>query len=65
MGGRGLFNCFFCFLFLLFFSLGKGYFNSLVCRVRDSSSAGQRMTYVSILVAYNSFLGGCENFGCK
>ena len=37
------------FLFLLFFCREKGYFNSLVGRVKDSSSAGQSMTYVSVL----------------
>ena len=30
-------------------------------RVRNSSSAGQSMTYVSILEAYNSFVGGWES----
>ena len=51
--------CLICFVyFLLFFSRGKGYFNSLVSRVRDSSSAGQRMTYVSVFGAYNNFMGG-------
>ena len=30
--------------FKLFLCMGKGYFNSLVGRVRDSSSAGQSMT---------------------
>ena len=42
------------------FCRGNGYFNSLVGRVRDSSSAGQSMTYVSVLGAYSSFVG----FGC-
>ena len=51
--------------FLLFFSRGKGSFNSLVGRLRDSSSAGQGMTYVSVLEAYNRFVGGWEDFGCK
>ena len=61
MGGRGLylvpfvlsvcFSFFFLFCFLLFFSRWKGYFNSLVDRLIDSSSAGQSMTYVSILEA--------------
>ena len=43
--------------FCLFFR-GKGYFNSLVGRVRDSFSAGQDMTYVSVLGAYSSFVEG-------
>ena len=30
-------------------------------RVRDSSSAGHSMTYVSISEAYNSFVGGWES----
>ena len=42
-----------CFFFLLFFCRGKGYLNSLVGRVRDSSSAGHSMTYV---------LGGLQQF---
>ena len=46
--------------FLLFFSSGKGYFNSLVGRVRDSSSADQGMTYAFILETYISFVGGQE-----
>ena len=40
---------------LLFFLRGKGYFNLYVGGVRDSFSAGQSMTYVSILEAYISF----------
>ena len=48
------------FFFLLFFSRRNGYFNSLVGWVKDSSSAGQSMTYVSVLGAYSSFVG----FGC-
>ena len=61
MGGRGLYlvpfvlsAClfvFFLFCFLLFFSRGKSNFNTLEDRVIDSSSAGQSMTYVSILEA--------------
>ena len=67
MGGRGLCLVPFALLvcFLLFFCRGKGYFNSLVGRVRDSSSAGQSMTYVSFLGAYNSVVGGWEDLGCK
>ena len=45
------------FFFLLFFSRRNGYFNSLVGWVKDSSSAGQSMTYVSVLGAYSSFVG--------
>ena len=61
MGGRGLYLVpFALFLFLFFyFSRGKVYFNSLVGRLRDSSSAGQGMTYVSVLEAYNRFLWEC------
>ena len=51
------------FFFLLFFCRGEGYFNSLVGRVRDSSSAGHSMTYV--LGAFNSFVGGWVDFGCN
>ena len=59
MGGRGLY-------FVPFvFCRGNSYFNSLVGRVRDSSSAGQSMTYVSFLGAYNSVVGGWEDLGCK
>ena len=72
MGGRGLylvpfvlfvsFSFFlFTFLFFIFFCC----FKSFVGRVRDSSSAGQSMTCVSILEAYSSFAGGWEDFGCK
>ena len=59
MGGRG------SYLVSFVFCRGNGYFNSLVGRVRDSSSAGQSMTYVSVLGAYNNFVGGWEDFGCK
>ena len=67
MGGRGLRLVPFVLFVsvLLFFCRGKGYFNSLVGRVRDSSSAGQSMTYVSFLGAYNSVVGGWEDLGCK
>ena len=68
MGGRGLYLVpfvLFVSFFLLFFCRGQGYFNSLVGRVRDSSSAGQSMTYFSILGAYYSFVGGWVNFGCN
>ena len=46
--------------FSLFFPRGKGYFILHFGRVRDSSSAGQSLTFVSILEAYISFEGGCE-----
>ena len=41
--------------FLLFFPRGEGCFILHVGGVRDSSSAGQSLTYVSILEAYISF----------
>ena len=47
------------------FYRGNGYFNSFVGRVRDSSSAGQTMTYVSFWGACNSVVGGWEDLGCK
>ena len=47
-------------VFLLFFPRGKGDFILHVSGVRDSSSAGQGLTYVSILEAYISFEGGCK-----
>ena len=50
----------FCVVFLLFFPRGKGYFILHVGGVRDSSSAGQSLTYVSILEAYISFKGECN-----
>ena len=61
-GGReGCVLSFFCVVFfLLFFPRGEGYFILQVGGVRDSSSAGQRLTYVSILEAYISFEGGLE-----
>ena len=46
MGGKGLYLVPFASFFLLFFCRGEGYFNSLVGRVRDSSSAGHSMPYV-------------------
>ena len=49
--------------FLFFFPRGKGYFHFLVGEVRDSSSAGQSMTYVFILEAYNSLEGMLEGLG--
>ena len=52
--------CFFC-LFVFFFVTfprRKGYFILHVGGVMDSSSAGQGLTYVSILEAYISFEGG-------
>ena len=54
---------YFC-LFLLFFCRGSGYFNSLVGRGRNSSSAGQSMTF-SVLGAFNSFVGGWVDFVCN
>ena len=62
-GREGLALSSFCLVsfFLLFFSRGKGYFNFLMGRVRNSSSAGQSMIYVSILEAYNSFVGRWES----
>ena len=73
VGGRGLYLVpfvlfvFFSFFLFFYFSFlgGKVIFNSLAGRVRDSSSAGQSKTHVSILKAYNSFVGGWEDFGCK
>ena len=59
MGGRGL------YLVPFVFCRGDGYFNFLEGRVRYSSSAGQSMTYVSFLGAYNSVVGGWEDLGCK
>ena len=59
VGGRDL------YLVTFVFCRGNGYFNSLVGRVRDSSSAGQSMTYVSFWGAYNSVVGGWEDLGCK
>ena len=57
-GREGLVLSSFCLsFFLLFFARGNGYFNSLVGWVKDSSSAGQSMTYVSVLGAYSSFVG--------
>ena len=50
--------CLICSFILLFFSRGEGYFNSLLGRLRDSSCAGQSMRYVSVLGAYNNFVGG-------
>ena len=47
------------------FGRGNGYFNFLMGRVRDSSSAGQSMTYVSFWGAYNSVVGGLEDLGIK
>ena len=51
------FVCSSCLVCFFFFSRGKGYFNFLVGRVNDACSAGQSMSYVSILEAYNSFVG--------
>ena len=45
---------------LLFFPRRKVYFILHVGGVRDSSSAGQSLTYVSILEAQIRFEGGCE-----
>ena len=66
VGGRDLYLvAFVLFVSFFFFCRGKGYFNSLVGRVRDSSPAGQSMTYVSVLGAYNSFVGEWVDFGCN
>ena len=54
-----------CTWFLLSFLGGNGYFNSLVSRVRDSSSAGHSMTSVSFLGAYNSVVEWWKDLGCK
>ena len=51
------------FLFFTFLSLEKRLFYLLVGRVRDSSSAGQSVTYISILEANNRFGGGGEGLG--
>ena len=51
----------FCIVvFLLFSPRGKGYFILHVVGVRNSSSAGQSLSYISILEAYISFEGGRE-----
>ena len=63
MGGKGLYLVPFVSFFLLFFCRGKGYFNSLVGRVRDSSPAGHSMTYV--LGAFSSFVGRWVDFECN
>ena len=52
--------CFVFFFFLLSFCRGKGYFILGVDEVRDSSSAGQSLTYVSIVETDISFEGGCK-----
>ena len=59
MGRRDL------YLVTFVFCRGNGYFNSLVGRVRDSSSAGQNMTNVPFWEVYNSVVGGWEDLGCK
>ena len=51
----------FCFFFSLFFPRGKSYFNLLVGGLRDSSTAGQIMTYV--LEAFISFGAGWKGLG--
>ena len=45
---------------LFFFPRWEGYFILHVGGVRDSSSSGQSLTYVSILEAYDYFEGGCK-----
>ena len=74
-----VFHCFFQLFFIIAASGREGFvlssfcllqgewlfFNSLVFRVKDSSSAGQSMTYASFLGAYNSFVGGWEDLGCN
>ena len=59
MGGRGL------YLVPFAFCRRNGYFNSLVGRVRNLSSAGQNMTNVSFMGAYNSAVRGWEDLGCR
>ena len=59
MGGKGL------YLVPFVFCRRNGYFNSLVVTVRDLSSAGQNMTNVSFLGAYNSAVRGWEDLGCR
>ena len=59
MRGKGL------YLVPFIFCRENSYFNSLLGRVRDSSSAGQSMKYVSFWGAYNSVVGGWEDLGCK
>ena len=57
----------FCgFFFLLpIFPRRKGYFILHAGEVMDSSSAGQSLTYVSILEAYISFEGRVQGSGYK
>ena len=56
----------FCvFFLLLFFPRRKGYFILRVGEVKDSCSAGQSLTYISILEACVSFEGRVQGSGCK
>ena len=61
-GGKegGVLSSFCVVVFLIFFPRWKGYFILHVGGVRDRSSAGQSLTYVSILEAYISFEGECK-----
>ena len=66
LGGRSEYLfcfVFYCCCFLLFSPWGEGYFNMLVGRMKDSSSAGQSMTYISILEAYICFREEWEVLG--
>ena len=69
MGGRGLclvpFVLFIFFWFLVFFCRVQGFFISLVGRGRGSSSAGESMTSISVLGAFNSFVIRWVDFGCN
>ena len=53
----------FFLFFFAFLSLENRLFYLLVDRVRDSSSAGQSVTYIFILEANNRFEGGGEGLG--
>ena len=68
-GREGWVPSFYCvasflsFFFFAFLSLENRLFYLLVDRVRDSSSAGQSVTYIFILEANNRFEGGGEGLG--
>ena len=70
VGGRGVYLvpfvcvCFFCYSSFLG-GKGKGYFILHVGGVMDSLSAGQSLTYVSILEVYISFEKRVQGSGCK
>ena len=66
VGERGVYLVPFVGFFLLpIFPRRKGYFILHVGEVMDSSSAGQSLTYVSILEAYISFEGRVQGSGYK